>query len=323
MGLSRRQFLAGGLAAVAGCSRLDRAARSQIQAELRARAAFLDALAPVGGPFTTPTPPVNLLETAPKLKGLVKLAHRLHPTPASFDALQPTESHFGGPLDWPAEVPFPADARGKLLVPVLQLRAADAPGQVRFRPGSDLLHLFWDARVGAEPRAMRLVWGKSGAGPTPHALAGLGARPADPAWLAQGLSPAWVPVPARLNPERLLEFPSLDILPKRMQDELFPELPGGEAQYRDALSVAPGSKAGGYAPRQPNGLPPACATCRWGTDYLFTVAAAEYPATPGSRWEPTPAGPRNPLDVGLGAGGMVNVFCCRRCEEWPGGFGVG
>ena len=323
--MNRRQFLAGGLIVAAGCSRgpkLTPAARSRIERELATRAAFLQD-APATGPFTTDPPPLDLLKTSPELKGLVKLAHRLHPTPAAFGTLECSESHFNGPLDWPAEESFPVTESGRLLVPVLQLRAADTPGQTRFKPGSDLLQLFWDARFTDDsPRDLMTVkafWRKAGSGPTAHPLAGLGERPDDPAWLAEGLGPGAVPVPAKLNPERVLEFPGADILPQRMKDKLFPTLKGGEAYYRDALSVAPGTKVGGYAPRQPQGLPPVCPTCRWGMDYLLTVSASEYPES-GGRWQPTPAGPRNPLDLGLGPAGAVSLFVCRRCAEWPVGW---
>ena len=323
--MNRRQFLAGGAVVVAGCSRgpkLAPASRSRIERDLAARAAFLQE-SPATGPFTTDPPPLDLLTTSPELKGLARLAHRLHPTRAAFDSLKPGDSHFNGPLDWPAEEAFPVTESGQLLVPVLQLRAADAPGQTRFKPGADLLQLFWDARLAGDPprdvSGVKAFWRKAGSGPTSHPLAGLGERPADPAWLAEGLWPGAVPVPAKLNPERVLEFPGADILPQRMKDKLFPTLAGGEALYRDALSVAPGTKVGGYAPPQPQGLPPACPTCRWGMDYLLSVDASEYPEA-GGRWQPTPAGHRNPLDLGLGATGTFNLFVCRRCEEWPVGW---
>ena len=319
MRVTRRQFLAGGTLAIAGCARgarLDAESAARLRNELAARAAVLRDLVPISGPFTTPAPAVDLLEVSPTLRGVAKLTHRLHPTPAAFETLMHTESHFGGPLDWPGEVAFPVTESGRLLLPVLQLKSQDAPGQAKFKPGSDLLHLFWDARSKGTPTDVRCVWGNAGCGLTPHPLAGLGGRPDDETWLREGLFPSLVPVPAKVHPERLLEFPGDEILPERMKAELYPELPGGVAQYRESLSVALGSKVGGYEPNQPRETRPACVTCTRQMHYLLTISDHEY-AEAGGRWQPTPAGSRHPLDLKLGARGAVNVFVCRRCEDWP------
>ena len=54
---------------------------------------------------TTPKPPADVLATAPELKGLIKVAARLHPR--FSDEPKPDESKLGGRFLWPADEPWP------------------------------------------------------------------------------------------------------------------------------------------------------------------------------------------------------------------------
>lgn len=335
MRMTRRQFVAAAalapLAPLAGCGRggPDRSGMTwdSIQREIAVRAGHLAEVraAAKSPPGATPPPPVDVLKTAPELKGLIKLTHRLHPRLA--DDLRADESGLGGPLLWPDGEAWPATEAGNLLVPVLQLRAEDAPPQATFRPGSDLVQVFWDARAaltkGPHLTGLRVVWRKRAdvGAVAAHPLAGLGADPDNPAWRTHWLTPQYVPVPCRFAPERVLEFPNLDVLPERVRGPLLAKLPGGEAAYRDAGSVAPGTKVGGYAPSLRDGLPPACPTCRWGMDYFLTVDDREWSDTGAARWRPAGATDSAADRRAVGLWGGAHVFVCRRCPDWPAALG--
>jgi hypothetical protein len=319
---------------VAGCGVVPRPPKTppSLLAQLAARRAHVAAVTPFAVPpdftRTTPKPPADLLAVAPELKGVAKLAFRLHPR---YCAIPPeaTQSNLGGPLLWPAVEPYPVTADGKLLAPVLQLRRADAPPQVTFPEGRDLLQLFWNPRFEAgRPRAsveVATVWRESGglsAGP-PHPLAPLARGEGDPDTLGPAVWTDFLPLPCRLAPERMLEFPAWEILPRPMRDRVAAAVPGGEAAYRHLLSVAPGTKVGGYAPAAalPEAKPPACPTCSWGMDYLLTVAEAEWDGATAPRWKPaedTQVSPQRTADgLSLGPAAGCSLFVCRRCEGWP------
>ncbi len=160
--MNRRTFLIGGAAAVAGCARpaapptpalatpqLTDADRDRIAAELAERERHLKLLegfrvAP-NAARTTPPPPADVLAFAPELKPLVKVALRLHPR---FGEELPAEAtKLGGKFRWPRSEPWPQCEEHRIpFVPVLQLRAEDAPPQFAFRERSDLLQLLWCPR---------------------------------------------------------------------------------------------------------------------------------------------------------------------------------
>jgi hypothetical protein len=243
---------------------------------------------------TTAPPPADVLAVAPELKGLTRVAVRLHPRFSDEPAAD--ESKLGGQFLWPAAEPWPTCDEHRIpFVPVLQLRAEDAPPQWPYRPGTDLVQLVWCPRDHGEGWVKpRLVWRKrpSVVGPV------VDHPPTDAAFMD------YVPVPCRLFPERVTEYERL-------------------------LSAAPGTKVGGY-PRWVQGdESPACPSCRWGMDHLLTAASDEWDGASWARWMPLEERPvrdgRAISEVGYyrAAGlkfadlGSVYLFVCRRCDGWP------
>lgn len=321
--MNRRAFFAAAsLAAVVGCRPrsagpgTSAADAARIASDKAAREKHLATLAdcrvPVGASFTTPKRPVNLLELFPEVKPLQRQTLRLHPRYSDEPAADATK--LGGQFCWPADEAWPLCETFKIpYVPVLQLVAADAPTQVKFRPGTDLMQLLWSPRDhgtgGPKPQVM---WRKRADVKEPLAL------PPDTA----DAFLSYVPVPCRVFPEKVFELPDWPSVPKSsLREKIEGWKPDGGRDpvsfYERELSAAPGTKVGGY-PRwlgKPN--PAACDTCKRGMDYLLTIDSQEVGREAG--WD----APReekahpNPSGLSLPGAGNVHVYVCRRCDDWP------
>jgi hypothetical protein len=318
--MHRRAFLAATAAFAAGCGRRpdDPAAGSDDLAQLadqrRDREQHLELLhgfrVPPTATRTTPKPPADVLMAAPELKALVKVAVRLHPRYS--DEPRPDESKLGGRFLWPAAEPWPTcDEHGGPFVPVLQLRAEDAPPNVAYLPDTDLLQLLWCPRDHGTDRVKpSVVWRKRAdvTGPT-----------ADPPPTDRALT-GYVPVPCRVFPERVMEFPPSAMLPETVRGKV-----AGLTGYDELLSVCPGTKVGGWPWGATKEQTTACDRCRRPTDFLLAVSGAEWGESNRTRWMPAEEqAVRSPeADRGYGrAAGLaldrpVNVFVCRRCDGWP------
>jgi hypothetical protein len=260
---------------------------------------------PAGAVRTTPPPAVEIGKVVPELKPLAKVTTRLHPRYG--DEPKPNESKLGGRFLWPGDEPWPTSGDVRL-VPVLQLRAEDAPPQFDFRPGTDLLQLLWCPRAERKPV---IAWRKR------SAVTGDLAPYPD---TSQAIMD-FVPVPCRVFPERVAEYPPTAILPASVTKAVGAVSGLGTTVYDARYAAASGTKVGGY-PRWPGSPdPPACATCGWGMDYLLTVAGQEWDDAGKARWMPTEeAGLKDVTGFQSAAGlnvGSVLVFVCRRCEHWP------
>jgi hypothetical protein len=315
--VNRRRFLLLAPVAAAGCSRGRSTPPTVVPAgvlgQYSARVTHQAGLVRVPADYrrTTSKPPHDLIQLFPELKGIARITTRLHPR-ASDTLPTPTSSHLGEPFAWQDCVPGPV-AVVEALFPILQLRVEDAPPQFPFRPQTDLFQLFWNPRFrDQQPRTdvgVSAIWRDArtvNSAITNPELSGL-------VW------PDYVPVPCRVAPERVLEFPSWEVLPAVMRAKLTAWKPDAEVIYRASLSVAPGTKAGGYWPTT-TPTPPACRTCSWGMDYLLTVAEREWTDATVSRFRPieesTDAAINHP-GLSLGPAGAVHVFICRRCDDWP------
>ncbi len=347
--MHRRTFLTAAAAFAAGCARRPNGATpgdpARINAERRDRARHLELLSrfrvPPTATRTTPPPPADVLAVAPELKPLIKVAVRLHPR--FSDEPKPDESKLGGQFWWPAGEPWPTCDEHRIpLVTVLQLRAEDAPPNWPFFPGSDLMQLLWcprdhNSRGWVKPA---VVWRKRADVTPPLA----DPPPTDAAFLH------YVPVPCRLFPERVAEFPNWDALPKSVKEKveawkppplkLRPEWgpPGHAADlvskptgvaYYGLAAAADGTKVGGYPLW--DGLPavPTCPTCGWGMDYLLTVASSEWDGANWVRWMPleerhvrdgraiAEEGYARAAGLMFGDESNVHLFACRRCDDWP------
>lgn len=325
--LTRRLFLATAAAfpLAAGCRRdpnapvLSFADAKRIADEQAARDAHLKALAaaklPPTAARTTPPREFDLLKEFPELKPLLRMTHRLHPRYSDEPAAD--QSKLGGPIAWPANEPWPTDEAFKIpFVPVLQLLADDCPSQVKFKPGTDVLQLLWsprDSKDTGRPQPL-VVWRKLKDIPTPYA----GLPPTTNAF------PGYVPVPCRFFIEKVLEYPdwsTAKVTPFRERLEAWKPGVGRDPVklYTERLSVAPGTKVGGFPWWVGGANPPACDTCHRGMDYLLTLDADEWREP---TWVPVEEGNRPDLrplanSAGLTLAANYHVFVCRRCPDWP------
>jgi hypothetical protein len=306
--MNRRQFITTATClAAAGCGRsgagrvdLDRARKNRDE-----HLALLESYrVPAGATRTTPPPAVDVAAAVPELKSLSKVTVRLHPR--FGDEPKPDESKLGGRFHWPADEPWPA-LDDIPLVPVLQLRAEDGPPNFAFRPGTDLLQLLWGPRTELKPV---IAWRKR--------AAVTGELAPYPDTSKANLD--FVPVPCRVFPERVTEYPPSAILPPAVARAI--DL--GTTRYDSQFAAASGTKVGGYPRWSSPADPPACATCGWGMDYLLTVAGSEWDDAGRARWMPKEeAGRTNSTGFQTAAGlklDSVLVFVCRRCEHWPIGY---
>lgn len=306
----RREFLVGSTALAAGCWKGANPSFQSVE-DLRLQAAAVERAAHLRmlegfrvtaeATRTTPKPGRDLLADVPQLKPLGKVAVRLHPR--FGEEPTPHQSKVGGTFSWPAGEAWPISEQfGIPLVPVLQLAVEDAPPRFAFPANTDVFQLLWTPREPLKPQAF---WRKRGTAPLADA------RPSN-----SRAFPDLIPVPCRVFPERVMEYPSLEVLPKAVRDML----PDAE-EYANRLSVCPGTKVGGHPwwPGQPGAT--ACESCKWPMDFLAGIASSEWSENTRDRWKPTEEakdekGFREAAGLKL-PGGVVNVFVCHRCVGWP------
>ena len=263
---------------------------------------------------TTPPRVIDLLKEYPDLRTRVRVAIRLHPR---FSAEpKPHESKLGGQFLWPAEEQWPMDDATKIAhQPILQLRLDDAPPQIRYPAGKDVLQLLWVPREDV-PANAKILWRKAS-----DVTSSLAASPS-----TEFAHFNLVPVPCRLFPERVPELPEVALLP---QGELKSKLEAwstpdagmsGSEYLRKYLNACPGTKAGGYVRRE--GITdPQCEKCKWPMDYLLTMAGDDYGGD--AKWAPleergsSGAGYTQASGLKLPGSGNRHLFLCHRCEGWP------
>jgi hypothetical protein len=241
------------------------------------------------------------IDRFPELKPLAKVAIRLHPRFGDEPALG--ESKLGGAFLWPADEPWPTCPEYRIpMSAVVQMTAESAPPQFPFKPKSDLFQLFWTPRATkAGPPHVVGVWRSTAEVRSPAANPDL----PDTADLG------FVPVPCRLIPERVVEFPPIELMPKQMRDRI---------EGFEPIAIARGTKLGGW-PRVP-GTAPKCTACVWPMDFLLTVDSCEWTAADAVRGKPVEdrdeEGFRRAAGFDFGKpDAVVQVFLCRRCEHWP------
>lgn len=284
---------------------------------------------------TTPGPAVDVAALVPELAGHRVTAVRLHPR---YGAQPPiAASKLGGHFLWPEGESWPTcREHGIPYATVLQLRGEEFP-EVALRPGTDLMQLLWCPRDHVEWVAPALFWRRR-ADVTRHR----GEIP-----ISNRAFLEYVPLPCRLMPERVVEFPNLydfykvgiyedpaktTVLGRALTE--WGRRSGREGDmcdlYERELSIAKGTKVGGY----PRGLEraehPACARCGRAMDYLLTIDSTEWEGGSRSRW--CPLEDRKHADAsdwegyeaasaahGLGLGDLqsIAIFLCRACPDWP------
>ncbi|MFF5446107.1 hypothetical protein [Streptomyces sp. NPDC012888] len=154
----------------------------------------------------------------------------------------------GGSLDQVAWervrlVPRTPAGDGLPMVPVLQLRAADAPA-LDWPPGTDLLQLLWCPQDHAEPEGQPRYWG-----PVVElryrAAADVGeTAPVPP--VPGGAKDVYLPAPCRLDPAEVLDLPEQDELPAGLYERIEEWAEERDLEYDRVLGCLPGWKAGGW-----------------------------------------------------------------------------
>jgi hypothetical protein len=333
--MDRRRFLLLAAAATAaGCGRLtapgsgldaEDADRIRGQAETRARYRRDRARdwVPPDAVRTVPPRTRDATEIFPELTGLDRKAVLLHPRYSDEPARD--ESKMGGTFLWPEDKPWPTCEEHHIpYVPVLQLRAEDFP-EVEFRPGADLMQLLWCPRDHEMWMRPALFWRSR--------AAVLRLREAMPS--AERAYPGYVPLPCRLFPERVTEYPSHNELPPGLARKLEEwdrrggKMPGIYKLYLEALSTYLGCKAGGYADWPMGDETPSCRGCGRRMDLLLTLGNSEghwKEAVPVQEWPLHADRRKNERAIENAANapgfqfigeGNFFLFICRRCPDWP------
>lgn len=296
---------------------------------------------PVTTTLTTRPSPVDVPARFPMLAAFARQATRLHPRSGD-----PTgrDSSMGGPLLWPADEPWPTcmsdfccadDGTRRAqtddpapLVPVLQLFAQDVPG-LPFPDGADLLQVLWCPFFHDESEPWPLLRWRCEADLD-------GASALRPAAHPQALRES-VPSPCVLSPEVVTEYPVAD-LPQELASGVYELAKAVEAETGwnlfEHLSVAPGTKVGGYPSWVQGADWPVC-LCGAVMAHLVTIASWEYDGAFCRRWIPVEEQSGYDLDAPimelfaqnpqirqahglmLGDVGNYHLFVCTECPERP------
>jgi len=234
------------------------------------------------------------------------------------------------------------------MISVLQLHARDVPG-LPLPEGTDCFQFLWCPN-GHPPGRYPTIGGLHVAGFWRRAAAvtEVLAGPPEPRFDQDMNARRYQPVPCLLNPEPVTEYPGYSRYPGysdlpeplRQRVERWDDLTAG--LYTEVLSVAPGTKAGGYPGwiQEPDW--PVCG-CGHRMDHLLTIASGEWGNR--MRWIPpedrdhtftgehyeasfTSARPLMPQDalaphgIQLGDIGSMYLFTCTTCQHRPLGGSV-
>jgi hypothetical protein len=274
---------------------------------------------------TTPPPAVDITQVLPGIAAFARTTVRLHPRTGNPSAV---DSHFGGPLLWPADEPWPECpvAGPGTMAAIAQFFARDVP-ELPFPPDTDLLQVLW-CGVPHEheeygPNVL-LKWRRAAEVGEPLASA-----PTSRADLDRSL----VPRPCVLHPERVTEYPWDEVLPEAMVRDLDeweastdPEHRNGfDLDYQTSLSIAPGSKVGGWAEWSVTGMRPMrCPVCGGPSNLLVAFDSDEGHWAGGFMLRWAPMEDRTPDDHGdvgsaagwdLGRHAALRLFLCAEAKS--------
>ncbi len=305
--MNRRTFLLAAPCIFHGCgpSRSTTPSADQIERE-RHLAELAECFVRPGSIRTTPPRDSALLDAIPELKPLVRVALRLHPRSSDEPAI--SESKLGGSFLWPADQAWPQCPEFRIpMAAVLQLTGDHIPPQFPMRPGCDLFQLFWTPRA-TKAGPPHLV----GAWTNRNTLTDLAKNPP-----LERPDLGFVPVPCRPFPERIAEYPPLPFMPKIMRDRIRDRK---DKNLEQQLASPRGCQAGGW-PRVPTDAPK-CHICIHPMDYLLTIDSVEWTADNAERWKPAEDqnrdGYRRAAGFQFGSEARaIQVYLCKRCENWP------
>jgi len=217
-------------------------------------------------------------------------------------------------------------------VGVLQLHADDVP-ELGFPEGTDLFQLLWCPRDHPPQYCpdCRVFWRRA-ADVT---------RPLSITPVPENADNDLIPRPCVVAPERVIEYPNIADLPEELRQRIWAWEEGladneaelatagtsaGAWSYQSHLSIAPGTKVGGYVSWVQDPTVPLCATCGTVMEHLLTVASWESDGASRQAWMPeeerTSSGTtrwrgQDGAGLMLGDAGDLYLFICRRCANWP------
>ncbi|MFF3111804.1 hypothetical protein ACFVSN_21740 [Kitasatospora sp. NPDC057904] len=263
--------------------------------------------------MTDPTP-AGLVDAVPALASYLRPATLLHP-----EAKAPTAhgSSLGGPALWPDGAPWPHCTAGHpddayedaaprdretttavALVPVLRVRAADAP-HLPWPDGADVLQVLWCPNDHDDIQGERYYYGPA---VELHWQRADGLAPRTPPRPRRS-DDEYLPTPCVLRPEQIRDLPDRDELPGELRSaaEEFAERNGTE--YHRDLACAGGWKLGGWPSwRSTDLIPVDCGACGARMRHLLTVESGDDP------------------DVSVGRHGELHVFVCPQDLGHPVGL---
>ncbi|ACZ90091.1 hypothetical protein Sros_7406 [Streptosporangium roseum DSM 43021] len=278
--------------------------------------------------LTTPPAPVDVVALFPELAGRSRTTVRLHPRRG---APAVTDSSMGGPLLWPAGESWPfcgssdhedlSALQSIAMVPILQIYARDVP-ELPFPPDTDVCQVLWCPFVHESDYrpVVHVVWRDS------HLLTDLLAEAPEPVASEKGYRPR----PCVLSPERVEEYPAVWEASKELYakiDAWESSLDGPEEwSYQYHLSVAPGTKVGGWVDWVQS---PESVECDQDheMEHLLTIASWEHDPGSAIRWVPlkerhllsSDFDPERmgPAGIMIGDAGSTYLFICSQCPDRP------
>ncbi|MFG2770218.1 hypothetical protein [Streptomyces sp. NPDC048350] len=238
------------------------------------------------------------------------------PRPADGEGLPYTDDE-QAELDEMTDSGYQPDRHDGSPVPLLalaQFHSRDVPDLATFAPpGTDLLQVLWCPFTDHDDDG-RL----SDTGPSTHLRWRRAAEVAEP-WADQPEPPAverqkYLPNPCVLFPERIVEYPYGDYLPKELDERIqawedtLTERAGDAAPlYQYDLSLAPGWKIGGWDSWHRTDLERVfCGVC--GTEMRVLLTMDSYET--GGSWGPFPIDMHRPTGIRVGRDGAYRVFVC-------------
>jgi hypothetical protein len=292
---------------------------------------------------TTQPPRIDVEAFFPQLSDFRKSAVRLFPRPKPIMSVD--ESKLGGNIIWPEGESWPyCTVHNVPFVALIQLTKKDVP-ELGFKWGKDVFQILWCLHSHDECDFLpdhRVYWRDSARveqslSAIPDVVVNEIFTPAD--------SGEFVPVQCCFYPERMIEYPGYEELSQNLQEELtqwyIADIPGineleedwenvpfgpGGWLYSIELSVSGGTKIGGYPEWIQYPEYPAC-SCGKTMEHLISISSLETVlGNPAQRWIPIEEkhlseDERYGLHYGtrlmFGDGGIVYVFICRSCEDWP------
>jgi hypothetical protein len=292
---------------------------------------------------TTRPPITDVAEHFPEIAGLRKPALRLFPRPELVMGIN--ESKLGGAVIWPHGEEWPLCSKHHVpYVPLIQILKSDIPS-LGFKPGTDLFQVIWCPHTHEEFDYLpaHYIYLRSTAD-LPGPFADIPEPRLNDEFVYTDAG-EYVPTQCRFYPEPIVEYPVIEELADEVQEKLkqwdVSFIPGieelqagwvdapfspGEWLYMCELSVAGGTKVGGYPEWIQGPDYPVCA-CGKRMEHLLSISSLETViGQEGDRWIPIeekdlPYALRYQLHYGtrlmFGDGGIVYMFVCRECKEWP------